>query len=489
MESVPASICGGNMQPMERLGPRALTIKAALALGFGATFGLWLLAGYYFSQRMADVQRESAAVNLRYMEAQEQLSTVRTQVLFGSLHVRDALLDPDPGSVGGYRRRVEETYANVDARLREYVPILNSATERERVDGLRREIDGFRTTLLDVLASDRRQWRTEARLILNRLSPRRALVMEVSDKIQTLNRSTFVQQQEALAEIYATTQRRVWETLGLAVAASLAIALLATVYVGRLETDLQGQRRKELQTTRDLQRLSTKLVTVQEEERRTIARELHDEVGQVLMAIKVEIALAQRRIEAAGGPGRLLDDAESITDGALNTVRDLSHLLHPALLDDLGLPAALDWYLTRFGKRHGITVELLSERMDVRLAPEIEAALYRIVQEAMTNVAKHARAAVAIVYLRRDDEVVLVTIEDNGIGFEPAQARRGLGLIGIRERVAHLQGTVHVDAAPGRGTRLTIGLPARTRTPAAEPADLDTAATVHPVTRPEAIVG
>jgi signal transduction histidine kinase len=319
--------------------------------------------------------------------------------------------------------------------------------------------------------------------------PRRASVLEVSDKIQTLNRSAFVQQQDAHADIYAATQQRIWETLGLAVTASLAIALLAVAYVGRLETDLNRQRLKELQTTTDLQRLSTKLVTVQEEERRAIARELHDEVGQVLMAIKVEIALAQRRIEATGGPGRLLDDAQSITDGALNTVRDLSHLLHPALLDDLGLPAALDWYLTRFGKRHGITVELLSERMDERLAPEIEAALYRIVQEAMTNVAKHARATVAIVYLRRVDDAAVVTIEDNGVGFEPGQARRGLGLIGIRERVAHLQGTVHVDAAPGRGTRLTIGLPARARTPAPDPGDIDTAVTMHPGIRSEAIVG
>jgi signal transduction histidine kinase len=469
--------------------PRALTIKAALTLGFGATFGLWLVAGYYFSQRMHDVQLEAAAVNVRYMTAQEQLSTVRTQVLFGSLYVRDALLDPDPGALGGYRRRVEETYANVDALLREYVPILNSATERERVDGLRREIDGFRTTLLDVLASDRRQWRREARLILSRIMPRRASVMEVSDEIQTLNRSAFVQQQNALADIYAASQRRIWETLGLAVAASLAIALLATVYVGRLETDLKRQRLKELQTTSDLQRLSTKLLTVQEEERRTIARELHDEVGQVLMAIKVEIALAQRRIEAAGGPDRLLDDAQSITDGALNTVRDLSHLLHPALLDDLGLPAALDWYLTGFGKRYGIVVELLHERMDERLAPEIEAALYRIVQEAMTNVAKHAHAALAIVYLRRADDSVLVTIEDHGVGFEPGHARRGLGLIGIRERVAHLQGTVDVDAAPGLGTRLTIGLPARARAQTSDAGDLDGAVSGLHAIRPETILG
>ena len=392
---------------------RALTMRAALALGFGAIFGLWIFAGYYFTERMAEVQRESAAVNQRYMQAQELLSGVRMQVLIGSLSVRDALLDSDAHSVDVYRHQVEQTYASVDRALQQYVPILDSAAERERVNGLRREIDGFKATLLDVLESDRRRWRSQARALLGRVMPKRTSVMQLSDNIQTLNRSAFVQQQQAVATIYAETQRRVWQTLAFAIVASLGIAVFATGYVGRLERDLQQRRVEELQTTEELQRLSTKLVTAQEEERRTIARELHDEIGQVLMAIKVELALAQRRIEAAGVPERLLDDAQTITDGALNTVRDLSHLLHPALLDDLGLPAAVDWYLAGFGKRHGITVELLHEGMDNRLASEIEAAAYRIVQEALTNVAKHASATLAFVYLRRVGEVIHVSIEDD----------------------------------------------------------------------------
>ena len=468
---------------------RGMTMKTALGLGFGATFGLWLFAGYYFTQRMADVQREASAVNVRYMRAQELLSTVRTQVLLGSLHVRDALLDPAPGSPDTYRRQVMETYAEVDRALRAYVPILNSVDEHARVQGLRREIDGFRTTLLDVLASDRTQWRSQAPLLLSRILPRRTSVMQVSDEIQSLNRSAFVQQQQAMADIYAATQRRVWEMLGFALAASLGIALFATMYVGRLERDLHRQRLKELQTTHDLQRLSTKLVTAQEEERRTIARELHDEIGQVLMAIKVELALAQRRIEAAGVHDRLLDDAQTITDGALNTVRDLTHLLHPALLDDLGLPAAVDWYLTGFGKRHGIAVELLQEGMDARLVPEIEAAAYRIIQEALTNVAKHAHASLAFVYLRRVEDMLQIAIEDNGLGFDPATARRGLGLIGIRERVAHLRGAVRVDSAAGNGTRLRIELPARIRAATTESADADVPNLPHPLTRPEVILG
>jgi signal transduction histidine kinase len=474
---------------MKRPVLHGLTIRAALALGFGATFGLWLFAGFYFTQRMADVQRGAAAVNARYMEGQELLSSVRTQVLLGSLYARDALLAADPESIANSRRQVQETYSAVDRDLRQYVPILNSAVEQARVNGLRREIETYRTTLLEVLDSDPRLWRSQARVFLAQIMPRRLSVMEMSDEFQTLNRSAFVEQQQAVAGLYATTQRRVWETLGLALLASLGIAVFATWHVGRLERDLQQQRVKELQTTNDLQRLSTKLVSAQEEERRTIARELHDEIGQVLMAIKVELALAQRRIEATGGPTRLLDDAQSITDGALHTVRDLSHLLHPALLDDLGLVAALEWYLTGFGKRHGIAVELLHENMSERLVPEIEAAAYRVVQEALTNVAKHAQATFTLVYLRRANGIARITIEDNGVGFEPSSARRGLGLIGIRERIVHLSGTVHVDSAPGKGTRLTIEVPARTRAVNSETGDAEPVDAPYPIARREVLLG
>jgi len=460
---------------MTRSLPQGLTVKAALVLGFGATFGLWLGAGLYFTQRLAEVQRESAAVHVRYMQAQELLTTVRMQVLLGSVYVRDALLDPDPQTTSDYRRQVLSTYAAVDAALRNYIPVLDSVAERQRVDGLRREIEGLRETLLDVLATDRSRWATEARRLLGQIMPRREAVLRISDEVQALNRSAFVQQEEAVGRIYAATQRRIWETLGFALAASLGIALLATVYVLRLERDLRLQRRKEAQNTSDLQRLSAKLVTAQEEERRTIARELHDEVGQLLQAVKVELSLAQRSVESAAGSGRLLDDALAITDSALHTVRDLSHLLHPALLDDLGLPAAIQWYLDGVGRRHGIAVELLKDRMDERMAPEIEAAAYRIVQEALTNVVKHAKATLAFVYIRRhvNSPTVTVTIEDNGVGFDPGKVRQGLGLIGIRERVAHLQGTVHLDSAPGKGTRLTVDLPARPRAAAPDVTDLE----------------
>jgi len=286
----------------------------------------------------------------------------------------------------------------------------------------------------------------------------------MSDDVQSLNRAAFVQQQTEIGALYRATQRNVWQSFGFAVAGSLGIAMLATIYAGRLERRIDQQRQKDVETARDLQRLSSQLLTAQEEERRTIARELHDEVGQVLTAIKVELSMAQRTIEAAGGRADALAGARAITDGALHTVRDLSHLLHPAMLDDLGLASAVEWYLKGFGRRHGIKIDLLQDRMEERFETETETAVYRIVQEALTNVAKHAQATRCRVYLQRLSHTLLVTIEDDGVGFEPAAATaaggRGLGLVGIRERVAQVHGEMRLETAPGKGTRLTIEVPA-----------------------------
>lgn len=445
------------------------TIRAAVFAGFGLVAGIWIFAGYYFTDRMAELERRSSDINARYTRAQDLLTTVRGHVLMGSVYVRDALLDPNPATAEEYRRQLEESYRTADEALKGYVPVVDVPGEQMRIDRLRREIEDFRRTLFEVLGTDSREWPAEARTLLRRrIMPKREGVMHISEEVQALNRSAFVQQQLDIASLYRATQRRVWQTVGLALAASVAIALLATLYAGRLERRLQRQRDRDVETARDLQRLSSQLLSAQEEERRSIARELHDEVGQVLTAIKVELAVAQRSVEAVGGNVDALKDARKITEGALHTVRDLSRLLHPSMLDDLGLPATIEWYLKGFGRRHGVRIELLQDGVDERLPPETEAGIYRIVQEALTNVAKHAQATTCRVFMQRLTNTVLVTIEDDGIGFRPEEvnvpgASRGIGLVGIRERVTQLRGELRLESGPGKGTRLTVEIPAQPR--------------------------
>jgi signal transduction histidine kinase len=443
------------------------TVKAALFLGLALICVTWLSAGYYFTRRMAELQSRATAISERYMRGQELLTTVRSQVLVGSVYVRDALLDPDRNSADEYRLKLEDAYQTADQALQQYEPVLNIPAERDRILNLRADIGDFRTTVLNVLATDSSQWPLEARNLLRReIMPKREGVIRVTDEVQALNRSGFIQQQNDLAAVYRLTQRRLWESFGAAVLVSVGIALLAFVYVGRLEDRIQRQRITEGENARDLQRLSMKLITAQEEERRVIARELHDEVGQALTAIKMELAVAERQIQSAGGAAGILDDARAISEGVLSTVRDLSHLLHPSLLDDLGLVAAVDSYLKGFTRRQSVQVDLVTERMTERLQPETEVTVYRIVQEALTNVAKHARASSCRVYLQRLANTLLVTVEDDGRGFDltasdRADTQHRLGLIGIRERVTRLGGSLLLESAAGKGTRLTVELPVR----------------------------
>jgi len=453
----------------------ALTIKAALLIGFGLTLGLWLFSGYWLATRMTRARDDAATINQRYRRAQELLSTVRAQVLLGSVYVRDALLDPGPTTVDEYRRQLEAAYGAIDRALSEYVPIIGTSDERERIVQLRTEIDQLRETMRDVLGDDMPLRPVEARVLLQRrIVPKRETVIRISEQAQALNREAFLTQQSATAAIYARTQQQMWLQLGFALVLSAAIGLFATRYVGRLEDRLRQGRARDAENTRDLQRLSAKLITAQEDERRTIARELHDEVGQVLMAIKVELGLAQRALDAEAGSSAVLENARGLTDNALHTVRDLSRLLHPAVLDDLGLAAAVDSHLREFSRRNGVRAELLQEGMDERLPREIETTAYRAVQEALTNVVKHSQATSCRVYLQRLLQTVLVTIEDDGVGFdaerlEETTTRAGLGLLGVRERVTRLRGTMRLESRVGKGTRLTLEVPVSGTAPALAP--------------------
>jgi signal transduction histidine kinase len=419
-----------------------ITIKTVLVMGLGVTVAVWLWAGSELTQRMSRLEAETSAVNRRFADAQERLSSVRTQVLLASLGVRDALLEPDATKMDAQRAQFGETCRMVKDALSRYVPVMDSPAERAHIEALRREVSEFERSMRDVFLTTEQDWQ-QAHLVLQRqVVPRRQTVIEVSDQVQRLNMTAFATQRLAMTALHRTAERQAWRRLGGALAVSLAIGLMAAVYAHRLETSVKQQRLRDLQLTHDLYRLSGRLATAQEDERRTISRDLHDEVGQSLAALKVELSLARRA----------------------DAVRNMSHLLHPPLLDDLGLAAAMKSWIDGFSKRHGIDAALVQKNLSRRLEPEAETALYRIVQEALTNVAKHAHARTCRVSLEQKRATLQITIEDDGVGFNPdalaaLDAQGGLGLISIRERVAQIGGSLVLTSGPGRGTRIVIELP------------------------------
>jgi PAS domain S-box-containing protein len=223
------------------------------------------------------------------------------------------------------------------------------------------------------------------------------------------------------------------------------------------ERELALQHSKE-----ELQALGGKLISAQEEERRRISRELHDDMNQRLAVLALDIQFAQRKLPESNPVfqtfQKLHDDVVSLSDD----VRHLAYQLHPSILDDLGLAVALQSFVTDFSKWEGIPVALNSTDIPLTLPQEIASCLYRVTQESLRNVARHAQATQVEVKLTKEGEGLRLSIKDNGKGFRVEERRlskHGLGLIGMQERVRVVHGTYEVKSAPGKGTEITVWVP------------------------------
>ncbi len=212
-----------------------------------------------------------------------------------------------------------------------------------------------------------------------------------------------------------------------------------------------------------LQILSRQLVRAQEDERRRLAHELHDEIGQSLTAAQLNLQVLRRLPDRAELPSRL-EDSLGLIDRVLQQVRALSLDLRPAMLDDLGLVAALRWFVNRQAERASLVAHFVAKPPALRGSSELETICFRIAQEALTNIIRHARARRVSVELRQHDGELHLAICDDGIGFDVAEARSqavgvSLGLLGMQERALLIGGQVAIESAPGRGTTVRARFP------------------------------
>jgi two-component system sensor histidine kinase UhpB len=224
-----------------------------------------------------------------------------------------------------------------------------------------------------------------------------------------------------------------------------------------IEEELRSQ-------TERLHYLSRQLLSAQETERRHIARELHDAIGQGLTAAMITLQMIQQN-PAAAPLAKDLSEGAMLLDTTLQQVRAMSLELRPAMLDDLGLVPALQWHLDRVSQRSGLHIRLTPQGLERRLPAELETVCFRVVQEALTNIVRHARAKHVQVEVRRAGDEVRLTIADDGRGFElsaakaRAQSGGSLGLLSMEERVSLLSGTLEIETAPGRGCGIVARLP------------------------------
>jgi two-component system sensor histidine kinase UhpB len=228
-----------------------------------------------------------------------------------------------------------------------------------------------------------------------------------------------------------------------------------------LEIKVQERTGELRRANNSLRELSGRLMQVQEEERSRLARDLHDEVGQLLTALKIDLQEIQHG-EVRETRFDSLTDSLELVDHLLTQVRTLALDLRPSLLDDLGLVPALRWYANRQATRNGWSLSLSVEEMTERVPAPIEVACFRVVQEALTNIAKYARARTIDLTLRRQEEEVTLILQDDGVGFDVLAARqraqggKSIGLLGMEERVRLAGGNLVIVSTPGHGTRLQL---------------------------------
>jgi two-component system NarL family sensor kinase len=227
-----------------------------------------------------------------------------------------------------------------------------------------------------------------------------------------------------------------------------------------------------LARTAELQKLSQRLLKVQDEERRKFARDLHDTTGQTLTALKMSVFLLQQSCKQDPSKLDLVSKVEALADQALEEIRTVSYLLHPPLLDEVGFACAAEWYIEGFSKRSGINVKAEITNSEERLPRSMEIALFRVLQESLTNIHRHSGASDAIIQFKHQADVVTLEIRDFGKGI-PAErlrllrevsAETGVGLAGMRERLHELNGKLEIES-DGRGTVMRATAPLYLMTP------------------------
>jgi signal transduction histidine kinase len=353
------------------------------------------------------------------------------------------------------QKRGQEVHTAVERYPRDCCPQERSLLAKID-EGIARQEGSFAGML--ARRADERKQRGHA-FVYDELIPRKTELLRLASTVAELNGQELRSENQALAAQFEKLQTRLGRTIALTLFAGMLLSLAAGYYILRLEQHGRGRYLALAKSRQELERLSRRLVDAQEAERRSISRELHDEVGQTLGALLVDIGHLSNLLPAEDRItqeqiGRIKKAAET----AVKSIRDIALLLRPPMLDDLGLVPALEWQARETSRRGEMEVEVHAEELKGDLPDEVKVGIYRLVQEALQNAATHAHAKNATVLLKRERNSVVVEIIDDGKGFQPERTR-GMGILGMEERVRQLGGELAIRSTPGKGTAVHAELP------------------------------
>jgi signal transduction histidine kinase len=357
------------------------------------------------------------------------------------------------------RRRLDQLTLAIAADFDRY-PSARDSEEDALLNGLRGVFSEQRTLYITVLSArpEERRRRAEG-MLAAQLVPVQKQILDWSGKIQAWNGERLDRADSALVTGFANLQGSLSRVLAIGFGSGLLLVLGSMAYIARLDRQTRVRYVELARSQHALQQLSARLVDAQETERRSISRELHDEVGQALGALLVDIGrLSSTLSEDRPEVRAQLDNLKSVAERTFQSVRNIALLLRPSMLDDLGLAAALEWQGREVSRRSQLEVSVDSESAPEDLPDEYKITVYRLVQEALNNAVRHSGARNAQVAARREANSILVRVTDDGRGFDPVRSR-GMGILGMEERVKRLGGTLRVESQPGKGATVTAELP------------------------------
>jgi signal transduction histidine kinase len=434
-----------------------------LIAGFGILLGLIGLLGLSAFRRAERISQEVAGMHQSFQHAEQTLNEVEADIYISGIFTRDFLLDPSNLRAATHRNRLMEIRSSVDRRLEELSELIHPH-EISILKKLQSDLNLYWDVLEPIF-----EWTPSQKIAFSsiflrqQVLPRRDAVLAMAKRIRDFNQLNFQREQEKIVRSREDFRQSLGQLIIVALALGVVVATISILRLNRLERRAEEQRRRNELAEEELRRLSHRLVRVQEEERKSISRELHDEVGQTLTAIRMELGNLEQ-LRGTDGPQfqQHLEEARRLAGEALHEVRNLAMGLRPSMLDDLGLGPAMEWQAREFSRRSGVPV---TTEIDGTLdgLPETHLThVYRIVQEALTNCARHAKAKNIRITLHGDQDRLALIIQDDGIGLNTKdRSRTGLGLTGIDERVRELGGKMEIISQPQKGTLLRIEIPER----------------------------
>jgi signal transduction histidine kinase len=420
-------------------------MRLALALGFGGMLLLIAVAGVHSIRVLESINADTAALGQVFIEKSRALENIRSAFYLYGAEIRLLLDTEDPVRIKPRLDALKQLRELIDQSIARY-RFTVSEEERPALDELKRSIAAYLASMDQAFQS-------------RELAGQRLRIVEITDKISDMNEARLRAASQRSSQLMAETRNRVILMLGGTASFGILLAFSVTTYILRLERILRDRYQQIERVQDELHQLSEKLVKAQEEERRSIARELHDQIGQSMSALLVDLGNA-----AAIAPEdnaqlkERLESAKKIAESSVNAVRNLALLLRPSMLDDFGLAPALNWQAREVSRRTAMRVDVSAENLPDVLPDEHRTCVYRIVQEALHNAARHAQATAVRVSLRIEPGELVMAVEDNGRGFDPANTR-GLGLLGMEERVRNMRGVFAIESAPGKGTAIRVRLP------------------------------